>query len=480
VPAPLVALLGVALLLGVAWALVTPPFQAPDENAHFGYVQSLAERFALPGDPKRPIFSTEQALASSLSNADQAPGDVDTKMEWSANAYHRWQALDARLPASGRSNGGGPNPAQANPPLYYLYEAGAYRLAEGGNVLTRLEVTRLASVVWMLVTVTAVWLLAGEAFGRDRLLQTAAAGVPALAPMVGFVSASVSPDAMLYAAWSVVLWLGVRLLRRGATPARAGALLAATGLACVVKATSYALLPAVALALVVGLHRARPLALRRGLTIAGGAAAGLVMTLGVWIAVAHALHRAAAAQVGQVAGGTRASLSVRGLGSYLWQFYLPRLSFQHDFGLNAPVVPAYDIWFKQSWAAFGWLEVTFPGFVYVVLLVGSVAVIAAALVALWRARRTVDWAPVAFLALAVLVLFAGLHWTEYRYLAARLPQFNSGRYLLPMIGAAGLVFGQSLTILRPPARRVAVAAAFGCLFALDVAALALMLGRFYV
>jgi hypothetical protein len=40
-PAPLGALLLVAALLGVAWTVVTPAFQAPDENAHFGYVQNM-------------------------------------------------------------------------------------------------------------------------------------------------------------------------------------------------------------------------------------------------------------------------------------------------------------------------------------------------------------------------------------------------------------------------------------------------------
>ena len=67
-PAALIALLAVVAIVGVAWALVTPAFQAPDENSHFGYVQTLAERFALPGQPDRPPLSREQVVAGSLSN----------------------------------------------------------------------------------------------------------------------------------------------------------------------------------------------------------------------------------------------------------------------------------------------------------------------------------------------------------------------------------------------------------------------------
>ena len=48
-PRALAALLVLTALVGVGWAFVTPAFQAPDEPAHFGYVQELAEGFDLPG-----------------------------------------------------------------------------------------------------------------------------------------------------------------------------------------------------------------------------------------------------------------------------------------------------------------------------------------------------------------------------------------------------------------------------------------------
>ena len=66
-PRALVLLVAATALLGVAWALLVPPFQAPDEGAHFAYVQSLAERGALPGDTARNAISTEQRLAAGAS-----------------------------------------------------------------------------------------------------------------------------------------------------------------------------------------------------------------------------------------------------------------------------------------------------------------------------------------------------------------------------------------------------------------------------
>jgi 4-amino-4-deoxy-L-arabinose transferase-like glycosyltransferase len=476
-PAPLAALLLLTALVGVAWALVTPAFQAPDEPAHFGYVQSLAEGFELPGRGDRPLVSSEQALAGSLSNSDQTAQQIGVRMTWSERVYERWHRAAAALPHRARTDGGGPNPAASNPPLYYLFEAIPYRLGEGGDLFTRLELTRLASVLWMLVTVAGVWLLAGELLARDRLAQAVAAGTAALLPMVGFVSASVNPDAMLYATWSLALWLGVRLLRRGATLGRVVALFGVVGLACLVKATSYALVPAALFALVVALRRSERSALTARAVAVAGAGAALVLTLGVWVVVARVTHRAASAQVAQAAGAT--GLHLRDFGSYLWQYYLPRLPFQQPFSIPGDHLPAYDVWLKTGWAAFGWLEVRFPEWVYVVLTAVTLAIAVVALAQIWGARRRVDLAVLAFLALVCVTLLAGLHWTEFKMLGSGRGAFNVGRYLLPLVGIAGLAVALSVRAFAP-ARRPALAGAWlTSLFVLNLFSFGLVIERFY-
>jgi 4-amino-4-deoxy-L-arabinose transferase-like glycosyltransferase len=473
-PRTLAALLALTLLLGIAWTLVTPPFQAPDENAHFAYVQLLAERFELPGRDDRPVFSTEQLKAGSASNSDQAAAVQETRMEWSKSAYERWRAGESRQP---RTDAGGPNPASSNPPLYYLYEVPAYRLGEGADQFTRLQLARIASVLWLLVTVTAVWLLAGELFGTNRLLQLAAAGTAALAPMMQFVSASVTPDAMLFGLWSVALWLGVRTLKRGLTPTRAAALFAVVGIACTVKATSFALLPGALLVVVLGDRRWREAVRGRRVATIAAALGALALTLGAWLIIARLLDRPAAAQV---TGTTReAHINARELLSYVWQFYLPRLPFQTAFSFPYSGLPVYSVWLTGAWAAFGWLEVKFPSPVYALFAAISVVVLAAAVWSLWRCRRSLDRAVLAFLALVAIALVAGLHWTEYRQFAGGAGPFAQGRYLLPLIGLAGLAVAQVISSIRQRWRAAGVAAVLSGLFVLDVFSLALMLERFY-
>jgi 4-amino-4-deoxy-L-arabinose transferase-like glycosyltransferase len=476
-PTPAVALVLASLALALVWAFVTPPFQAPDENSHFGYVQSIVDGGRLPGDLQRPLFSTEQSQAMNDSNADQTAAQLATKPEWSRAAWDRWLEYDRALPDAGRADGGGPNPASTNPPLYYLYDSIGYLAASGGDLFARLIAARIFSALLLIVTVTGAWLLAGEALRGDRLLQVAATGLVALAPMITFLSSTVTPDAMLFPAWTIALWLGVRILRRGISAWSVAALLAAIGIAIVVKAASYALLPGALFVIAVGLHRQRPQTLRRVASIAGAAAAGLLATAGTWFVVAHILSRPAAAQV-STASGT-AGKSIRELISYVWQFYLPRMPWQNDFPTIAHTLPAYDIWIKGTWGAFGWTEVLFRNRVYIVLVALMLVVIVAAASELWRTRKKSDKAIGAFLALVTVSLIGGLHWSEYGLIKAGASNFNQGRYLLPLAGIAGLLLALGIRRLAPRLRPLAVGGALGGLLALQLFSLALNLQRFY-
>jgi 4-amino-4-deoxy-L-arabinose transferase-like glycosyltransferase len=474
VPAPLAALLAAALVLGVAWAIISPPFQSPDENAHFGYAQTLAETGSLPGNAAKLPFSSEQNVAGSLSNADQAAAQRVVKMEWSDAVYEDWLRTDRDEGAVKRDDGGGLNPASSNPPLYYLGESLAYLVTSGSDLFGRLLAMRLVSVLWLLVTVAAVWALAGEVFARDRLLQLAAASVAALAPMMTFLSASVQPDGMLFATWSVALWLGVRILRRGVSARSAAALLATVGIAILAKAASYALLPGALLVIVVALRRRRT---GGRIVPALAAVGGLAATLGTWFVVARVLDRPAAAQVASASASS--SRNVREFFSYVWQFYLPRPPFMTDFPTVAHTIPVYDVWIKGAWASFGWTEVLFRNRVYVLLVVLMVVVVVLAASELWRTRAGSDKAIGLFLLVTTLALLAGLHWSEYGQLKAGASNFNQGRYLLPLVGIAGLVTASAVRRLPAGRRTLAVGGILGGFMVLQLFSLALVLTRFY-
>ncbi len=477
IPAPLLALLAVALLVGTAWSLVSPPFQTPDEGAHVAYAQSLAERHELPGDAGRPGFSLEHSTAMGAVNADQVASVLATKPEWSQAVAARWDATLSGLPASARSNGGGPNPASTNPPVSYVADAAAYKLV-GGSFFTRLWAMRMTSVLAFLLTVLGTWLLCGEVFARNRLLQTTAAGCVALAPMLGFLAGAVMPDSLVIGLSTIALWLGARIVRRGVSTRDALALGLVIGVAAATKSASLVLLPPALLALAVGGLRTRTRAgsLRAALVPIAAWGAGIVATLGVWVIAARVTGRAAS---GQVAGTAATALNPREMLSYLWQFYLPKLPFMQTYRRQHDDIPVFEYWVKGTWANFGWLEVHFSNTVYFVLAAVMVLVALLAVTALVRLRARVDVWLLAFFALAALTVLAGIHWTDYRQLEGGAVAFVQGRYVLPLAGLAGLLVALALRGLPERRRAIGAAVVLSGLFTLTVFSLALTLDRFY-
>lgn len=476
IPAPLLALLTAVLLLGTGWAMVTPAMQAPDERAHVSYTIWMAATGTLPATGTTGAATpTVEQLATFTSNGDRAAMQPPIKMSWDRERYEQWRRDDARLGDASREDGGGiANPAGSNPPLYYLSTLPAYAAASGSDFFGQLTAMRMVSVLWLLLTVIAAWLLAGELFGRRRLLQTAVAGFTGLAPMMLFVSSSVSPDTALFATWGLVLWLGTKVLRRGVTTRRALALCLALGLAILVKATSYALVPAVAVVLLAAVLRARPISRRDLLRIAGASALGLFVTVGVWLIVSRALGVAALAQGADVANSS-GNVPLQAFPSYVWQFYLPRLPFMEpNPGIHD--LPAWEFFVEGTVGAFGWLEVRFPNWIYIVAtaLLALLAVLTVR--GTWRDRRRTDWLVPGFFALIAVLLLGALHWTEFHKGGTG---FIQGRYLLPLAPLVAAVAVRGLLELPSRWLAPAIATGLGSLVVLNLLGWGLMLERFY-
>jgi len=452
-PAGLAGLLLTVVVVGAVWALLVPPWQTPDEIAHYAYAQDLAENFRLP--PRQPIGaasahqeSTDQGVADNAAGASRGAFFPQTAPpEWDPAVWATYRAEERANPAPSRSDGGGPNPAASNPPLYYLYADIAYFFDYGGTAFGRLYAMRLWGVLMVALNALAGWLLAGEVFGRRRLPQLACGAVAGLWPMQTFMGASVNPDSLMVPLWTFAFWLGARVIIRHAQVRDAIALCAVAAAAVLTMATSYALLPAVALALFAG-WRGRPAEQRRAaLRQLSLASLALVVPVLGWLALGRALGRSAINSI--AAGAHPAPFNVRQFASYVWQFYLPRLPGMVRFRWTSGL-PAYDVWLKEGTATFGWLVVPVSAWIYkaVAIVIGVIGLAALWFMAKLRGR-TALWL-IAFFALALVVLVGGLHFTEYRSIINGQGHILQGRYLLPVIGLLGLAF--ALVISRVPAR----------------------------
>ena len=483
-PGGLAGLMLTVTVVGIVWALLVPPWQTPDEVQHYAYAEVLAENLRLPQIPPPGAAgshegSADQSIADNAVGAGRGafhPGSAPP--EWNPAAWATYRATERAHPAPSRADGGGPNPAGINPPLYYLYSDMAYFFDHDGTAFGRLYTMRLWAVLLVALNALAGWLLAGEILGRRRLPQLACGAVAGLLPMETFIGASVNPDALMVPLWTLALWLGARVIIRRAPIRDVVALGLVAAAAVLTKYTSYALLPAVLFAVLVGWLRRPPEQRMRTLRQLAIASLALFIPLLGWVGLATALGRST---INMVSAGPRpAPFKLGQFFSYVWEFYLPRLPGMSPFPWARPGLGAYDLWVREGIGTFGWLVVPLPGEVYAAA--GAVAG-ALALAALWfvaRLRsRTAFWL-LGFLAIALIALLGGLHLTDYRSLVSGQGPALQGRYLLPVIGLLGLAVGLVVSRVPDRIRPAACAGLLVLLLSLQALSMSAVIKAFYL
>jgi Predicted membrane protein (DUF2142) len=473
-------LFAIAAINFACWALITPPFQAPDEVDHFAYTQSLVERGEAPSrNVESPLlrWSSSEFLALEDMSffTDHQVGD--TRMPWQSSQVRYYQAQAAkRHPQS--ANGGGNETAATHGPIYYAALAPAY-MAASSSPFSQLTLMRLTSALIGALTVLFTFLLARELAPGRPWLAVLAALLVAFEPMYGFISGAVNNDVGVNAGAAALELLLIRMLRRGVT-FRWGVL---TGglliLLPIVKGTAYSLYPVAAVAFLMAAVRHHRRSDAPGW---GGLALGAlaVHELSAHLSGAFEASQGNSPGTGSAVGATSTALEHPfGYLGYLWQVFLPRLPFMAPH-FESTNFPAFVIFVERGWGAFGWYDVFFPHWVYVLILVVMLVVPVLAVVAARREwpfmRRNLPEA--AILLLVPIAVVAGFEAAFYTT-GTRPVIAEFGRYAFPAIAPLAVLVVASLQAL---GRRWALFAGGGLLvamLALSYAAQLVTLTGFY-
>ncbi|HEX5852606.1 MAG TPA: DUF2142 domain-containing protein [Solirubrobacteraceae bacterium] len=470
----------IAVISAACWSIITPPFQAPDEPAHFTYAQYLAETGRLPTSHADQYSPEETAVLVDLQqSALRWHPEVRTISSPAAVGKLR-RDLGAGLP---RVGGGGAGVASSQPPLYYALATIPYRLGSGGSLLDRLELMRLMGALLAGLTALFTFLFVRESLPGVPWAWTVGGLAAALMPLLGFTSGFVTPDAMLYAVCAALFCSLARAFRHGLTWRGAIVLGALIGIGFLTKVNFIGLAPGVMLGLVVlafrgvrdtpGGPRVRrsfgPMALAIGIAMSpicvyvlfnlvnGDPTFGLVS--------------------GAIDGVSQKESSIVAEIVYIWEFYLPRLPGMTD---NFPGLSTiHQVWFNRTVGLYGWLDTTFPPWVYTFALfpAGLMAALALRSLIVCRSallRRMPELLVYLAICLGLMALIGGdsklastsegAGYAQPRYLMPLLPLAaamvalaarGAGRRWGPVAGAlivtvflAQEIFGQLLTVAR--------------------------------
>jgi len=332
-------------------------------------------------------------------------------MPWTSLAENRYHELDA-IQHPSANNGGGYSTSAAHGPLYYLALAPGYLLAKSDTAFSQLTLMRLISALLGALAALFAFLIARELAPGRPWLGVLAGLLVVYEPMYGFISGVVNNDVGVNAAAAAAAFLLIRLLRRGPTVAW-GLITGVTLVALpLIKETGLSLYPVAALVLLAGLvmyHRRSDLAGWIALVV------GAILMDEISVHVLSKLQPPAASN-GFSAIGSNTSAASEALHqlpefmSYLWQIFLPRLpGMAQHFSVGGN--PAYAIFVKRGWGAFGWYDVFFSHWVYVVIALAMLATIPLGLMAarrewVWIRRNWLEALTVVLIPVAVIVVGA--------------------------------------------------------------------------
>ena len=392
-------LLAAYVFVGVLYGYVVPPFEAPDEIWHFAFIQHLVTERALPvSEPGTQALWRQQGT--------QAPGYYAA-----AALLTAWIDQSDFSEVFGRAN---PHRAIGEPDTtinrnYQIHHREAESFPWRRSILA-LHVARLFSIFLGAVTVYGVYRTLRELLPAEGALLGAA--FVAFLPQFVFISSSVSNDNAVNAAAALVLWQLTAMLVEGGLPRRSRllALGVLLGLTLLSKLSGLGLVGVVGLAVLWLAWRGRSVR--------------LIFDATLWTAVPAFL----------IAGWWY----VRN-----WRLYGDPLAWEMwEANILLRVIPAGPAQIigelgsleRSFWGLFGWLNLSYPEWVYWALRAVAALVAVGLLGYAARRARWVTWAslaPHAFLLLWLVVLTVS--WLRFM----RVAPAAQGRYFfaaLPLLG----------------------------------------------
>ncbi|HWX86697.1 MAG TPA: DUF2142 domain-containing protein [Solirubrobacteraceae bacterium] len=425
----------VACLNALCWSFLTPPFEVPDEPFHFAYTQQLAENHRLPTS-NAYAFSPEEEVVERDIHLYEVHQSPENRTISSAAEERSLEEALAQHPS--RRGNGAVGGAYYSPPLYYLLQTIPYGLASGGTLLDQLQLMRMLNALMGGLTALFVFLFLREALPRARWAWTVGGLGVALAPMLGFMSGAMSPDAMLAAVSAAIFYLLARAFRRGLTLRLAILIGVAIVVGFLTKLTFIGLAPGIVLGLVVLAVRSARTHGRSAYRNLGVALAIAVSPVCIYALVNVASGHGGLGIVSRSLKFEHAQGSIFDKASYIWQLYLPRLPTMRNYFPG--LFTTRQLWFDRLVGFYGWLDTSFPRWVDKLALVPTGILVALGIRALLgdRAALRRRLAEIVVYGAMCLGLLALIGLSSYYSSPSEGLGYAEPRYFLPLLALFGL------------------------------------------
>ncbi|RJR30266.1 DUF2142 domain-containing protein [Candidatus Microgenomates bacterium] len=214
----LLVLIGLILLKQLLWISYIPVWQFPDEQAHFGQIQNVAEKnsFALTLNTSEEILTSEVLLKTKRdgfgNNSYTYHPKFNIEYTDSTNGLHEATIKNISVTARKKLV---VNEATFYPPLYYQLGAVFYSLVYYQDLFTRIISVRFLNLLLFIGLVFATYLAAKVVFPDKRILVITLTLLVGFHPMLSFVASGVTSDNLFNLLFTIGLYLSLKVLQQG-------------------------------------------------------------------------------------------------------------------------------------------------------------------------------------------------------------------------------------------------------------------------
>jgi len=440
-------LIVIYLVTGTLYALFTPPWQIPDEPAHYNYVRFVAENL------RYPVLQMGDYPHEYLEEIKAKRFPPEMSIDPIRYEFHQ-------------------------PPLYYSLAVPFYWLTRFWPPSQQVIALRFLSLLMGGGIVYLAYLISREVFPANEVLALGTAAFVAGVPMHLAMLAAVNNDGLAELMLAGILWMLVRYVKEegekgkegaegaeGRIPWRLIGLGVLVGLGMLAKTATLVSIPLVLAAIVLAIYHQpsiishRPSAIRYRLSAISYQLFAIFLPA-LLLTLPWFVRNASVYGGLDILGWTRHDAIVVGqlrTADWLAQYGVGKLA--KDFLLTT---------FRSFWAQFGWMGVLVDERIYLLLALVCAIVGSGFLLYLVRVVRQRDiLSAYQRAALGLLALSAFLTLLSYLWYNTKFVQ-HQGRYLFPALGPLGLFFALGLREVLAKERAKGIAAL--CLLALLVLA----------
>ena len=459
----LLAILALVFVKQLAWLTAMPLWHTPDEDAHYQYVEYLAETGRLPIFTRAtPLnqYSQEVVLSLQQSGVEEVKFRPPIQPILTSSTTGPGEERFSQQPRLSRSSDGNSS-AAVYAPGYYFPAALAYRAVEDGTLMDRVFAVRAVSIGFVLLTTFLAFQLAGLLWS-NLYVRAGFALFVGMHPVLSFLGVSVNNDAMLVALGSAALVYLAYALKTGFSFRQGLVLGFVLGFGLLAKPQMmWFVLVTPFLAALAALYRRD--SWKRLIRYGLGVGLSVAMLYGPWLAYCKLTY------------GTWVPSLIASEG----QQAMSLLEFIGT-SLSAPGLErAFHLWIISYWANLGWHDTYLAHPVYLALAAFMFLGGIGTLITIFREKdlATLITAASACLALGYLVF---LYYAEFQVMRLTGAALLQGRYWLPVILPISAVCFGGLLALLPKERRVqgGVALALASIL-LNLLTLLRMIERYY-